>query len=351
MIDTGKMADIIAVDGETFKKLVKCIKTNKIMPLIGQSSYTARGVFKNAHINTIFPSLFRKIPQIYDRRERIYTPDDDFFDIDWIERGNEKVIVALHGLEGCSENHYVVWMLKYFAERQWDTVGMNFRSCSGEMNKQLKSYNMGETMDVQFLLHYLVEEKKYRQIAIVGFSLGGSVCLNLLGRDVAQLPSQLIGGVAFSVPCDIPTANVEINKWQNFIYLQRFLVSLNEKAAIKSKQFPEIFDLQLKKPRNFDAFDEAYTAPAHGFESAMEYWTKSSSLQHLPQLDRPVLLVNALDDSFLSKECFPKDLAQEHQYLHLEIPEYGGHIGFVGQNKQGPYWPEKRTFEFLDKLV
>ena len=126
---------------------------------------------------------------------------------------------------------------------------------------------------------------------------------------------------------------------------------MNEKAAIKSKQFPEIFDPKVKKPRNFDAFDEAYTAPAHGFENAMDYWTKSSSLQHLPKLNRPTLLVNALDDSFLSKECFPRELAKEHQYLHLEIPEYGGHIGFVGQNKQGHYWPEKRAFEFLDKLV
>ena len=93
---------------------------------------------------------------------------------------------------------------------------------------------MGETMDVRYLLRYLIEEKKYRQIAIVGFSLGGSVCLNLLGRDVVQLPDQVVGGAAFSVPCDIPTANIEINKWQNFIYLQRFLVSLNEKARIKS---------------------------------------------------------------------------------------------------------------------
>ncbi|MCH2082577.1 MAG: alpha/beta fold hydrolase [Saprospiraceae bacterium] len=321
------------------------------MPLIGQSSYTAKGVFRNTHINTVFPSLFRKVPLIYDRRERIKTPDDDFFDIDWIERGNEKVIVALHGLEGCSENHYMVWMLKYFAERRWDAVGMNFRSCSGEMNRQLRSYNMGETMDVRYLLRYLIEEKKYRQIAIVGFSLGGSVCLNLLGRDVVQLPDQVVGGAAFSVPCDIPTANIEINKWQNFIYLQRFLVSLNEKARIKSEQFPEVFGSQLKKPRNFDAFDEAYTAPAHGFKSAMDYWTMSSSLQHLPQLDRPTLLVNALDDSFLSKECFPIDLAKGHQYLHLEIPEHGGHIGFVGHNKQGHYWPEKRAFEFLNKLI
>lgn len=320
------------------------------MPLLETSDYQTTFPFRNKHLNTIYPALLRQVPDIYDYRERITTPDQDFFDVDWIRQGSDQLLIALHGLEGSSQNQYIVWMLKYFAAQGWDGAGMNFRSCSGELNRQLRAYHMGDTGDVHELVRHILRKHKYKRIALVGFSFGGNVLLNYFGRDVDQLPPEVIGGVALSVPCYIPTSNKVINKSSNWIYLKRFLVSLNEKARIKSEQFPDAFDWEKPYPRSFDEFDERYTAPVHGFASAADYWETCSSIHHLDQIDRPVLLINAKDDPFLSPDCFPEKKAKNHSFFHLEVPTYGGHIGFVSKRKSGSYWSERRVFEFLDSL-
>ena len=322
------------------------------MPLIQASAYRAKGVFQNAHINTIYPSLFRRIPSIYNRRERLYTPDDDFLDVDWVEKGNKRLVIALHGLEGSSQNHYVVWMLKYFSDRGWDGLGVNFRSCSGEMNKTVRSYNMGETEDIHFVIKEILSRNRYDQIILVGFSLGGNVCLNYFGREPDRIPEEMVGGLAFSVPCHLTTASRVMNHWSNKVYLYRFLISLNQKAEQKSKSFPNEFEWSKPYPMSFDTFDERYTAPVHGYNSAVHYWDASSSSHHFDKIERPVLLINAIDDPFLSKECFPKSLAKKHPHFYLEMPKHGGHIGFVGPTTADrSFWTEQRAFSFVQEVV
>ncbi len=319
------------------------------MPVIDHSEYKARGIFRNPHVNTIYSALFRKVEGVHYHRQRLATPDGDFLDLDWSEVGSEHLLIALHGLEGSADRPYLKGMIRYFNRQGWDALGLNFRSCSGEMNRALRSYHMGETTDLDFLVRWVAEQGKYSRIALVGFSLGGNVILKYLGEQGGQVSELLRAAVAFSVPCHIASANSEIDRWHNRLYLYRFLSSLNTKMKEKARRYPEAVSMAHPMPKTFSVFDDRYTAPLHGFEGAQHYWESSSSLYYLPGIRVPALLVNAADDTFLSERCYPQELAAAHRCLHLEIPRWGGHVGFYSRNNGMAIWSEKRAFNFISR--
>jgi predicted alpha/beta-fold hydrolase len=191
----------------------------------------------------------------------------------------------------------------------------------------------------------------FRQIAVVGFSLGGNVTLRYFGERGTAVPPEVKAGVAFSVPCHIASANERIDKWDNRLYLNRFLRSLNAKMRVKAKKFPRRLKLGDTLPTNFRTFDDRFTGPIHGFADAMDYWESCSSVYVLETIRRPVLLVNARNDSFLSPRCYPEGLAAGHDFFHLECPEHGGHVGFGRRSKAGFYWSEERAYRFVQAAL
>ena len=322
------------------------------MPYIKQSSYKAPILFTNAHVNTIFPNLFRKIWGIRYDRQRVDTPDGDFLDLDWIRNGSKHLVIIKHGLEGNSERPYTMGMARYFSNKDWDVLAFNFRSCSGELNRKLQSYHMGWTQDLRWLVKNIQANGQYESIALVGFSLGGNVILKYLGEEGKEVSPLIKSAVAFSVPCHIPTCNIEFNKPRNKVYMWRFMRSLNAKTLEKMKDYPGQVQLDKKNlPKRFQEFDQLVTAPVHGFASNMDYWKKNSSLQTLHKINCPTLLVNAADDTFLSPECYPKHLATSHDLFHLEIPKHGGHVGFTTFGNKGNYWSEERAYQFISDTI
>ncbi|NRA49541.1 MAG: alpha/beta fold hydrolase [Phaeodactylibacter sp.] len=318
------------------------------MPIINTSTYRPKGRFNNHHVNTIYPAFFRKVRQVQYERERIETPDNDFLDLDWSCVGSEKLLICLHGLEGSADRPYVKGIARFFNNQGWDAIGLNFRGCSGEPNRQLRSYHIGETEDLRLVIDHALSLGRYRHIGMVGFSLGGNVILKYLGEGGFH-PNELVGGVAYSVPCDVKSANTAIDKWHNWHYRRRFMQTLNAKMLEKAERFPGQVDIPKKMPKDFREFDNVFTAPIHGFKDAEDYWQKSSSIHYIPTIKHPALLVSAQDDTFLSADCYPFDLAENHPYFHFEAPKRGGHVGFVTVSRDGYYWTEKRAFDFLNE--
>lgn len=304
---------------------------------------------KNGHIQSIYPSLFRQLDDSFLQRIRLETPDDDFLDIDVGKQGNDRVVIVSHGLEGNSRRPYCLGMMKAALNHSWDVVAWNFRSCSGEPNNKLASYHSGQTQDLAQVVHWAVEQG-YREISLVGFSIGGNKTLLYLGSDSIVKPKQIIGAVVFSVPVDLRSSAYHLAKAKNKVYMKNFLVSFKEKLGIKSKLYPGQIDIDLfKSVKNFLHLDELFTAPMNGFSSAEEYWRESSSRFKLPGISVPTLLVSAQDDPFLTPECFPRDIVAANSYLSLETPKYGGHVGFMSVNKENRYWSESRAMAFFNK--
>jgi uncharacterized protein len=317
------------------------------MPILTAPHYRPPFPFRNAHVNTIYPALFRQVPDVSYERERISTPDGDFLDLDWSRVGSDSLLVALHGLEGNADRAYMRGMVRRFNLGTWDALALNMRGCSGEPNQQLRAYHMGATDDLQTVISHVENLDRYRRIALLGFSLGGNVTMRYLGEKGRHVSTLIHKAAVFSVPCYLPTASANFNQLRNRVYLKRFLKTLNEKMHDKARRFPDAYQLRIERPRNFDEFDEVFTAPVHGYQGAQDYWKRASSRDVLHQIEVPSLMVNAEDDTFLSEECYPSKLAQNSNLFHLMRPRFGGHCGFYTPGRHNIYWSEEQAFRFI----
>lgn len=320
------------------------------MPLIVQSSYQPPPLLRNAQLQTVLPTLFRRVRGFRYERERLTLPDGDFLDLDWSRKGSEKVVIICHGLESSSSEPYMRGMVRAFNRRGWDAVAVNFRSCSGEPNLRLRSYHSGATDDLDAVVRHILTAGKCRSLAVVGFSLGGNLVLKYIGENGSGLHPEIVASAAVSVPCDLESSADLLAENTNRFYMRRFIRKLNAKMVYKVK-FPEApFRLEdFDKVKDFRQFDDLYTGPVHGFKDAVDYWTHCSSRQFLPSIRRPTLLISAQDDPFLSDACYPGKEAQESEFFTLDAPEYGGHVGFISFNHGGEYWHETRVADFISE--
>lgn len=314
------------------------------MPIITESTYRSPQWLIGGHAQTIHPTL-RRIPTLSPTSERIELDDGDFLDLDWMSRGNHKLVILSHGLEGSSRSIYMRGMTHALLKRGWDVLAWNFRDCSNEPNRLLSSYHSGKTEDLEHVIRHAIATCKYDRIDLVGFSLGGNLILKYIGERGFNIHPILHRAVAISAPCELACSSYELSKWQNQIYMQRFLKTLRAKIRTKHAKFPESLDVSdISRIKNFSQFDDRFTAPIHGFESALDYWTRSSSRQYLSSINIPTLLINAANDPFLGPSCYPFQEAESNPWFYLEVPSQGGHVGF-GSGKE--YWSEKRAAEFL----
>lgn len=262
-------------------------------------------------------------------------------------------MVALHGLEGSSRAKYVLGLLATASACGWGGLAVNFRSCSGELNRLPRFYHSGETEDLDCIVASLVTRSPYRPLALVGFSLGGNVLLKWLGERGEKVPEQVRGAVAVSVPYDLGVAAHRVDHGFGRVYGRVFLRTLKAKALAKAARFPGLVDPQVvSRLSSFAEFDEHVTAPIHGFAGARDYWTRSSCLPWLERIRRPTLLISAEDDPFLPAACLPRAIVARSAWLEADFPERGGHVGFVegAWPWYASYWADGRAVRFLEAM-
>lgn len=326
------------------------------MPLVAHSSYQPPFYLFNGHLQTIVPSLWRSVPEVHYQRERVETEDGDFLDLDWSRRPAGTMTDALgivsHGLEGDAGRPYVRGMVRALNQAGMDALAWNYRSCSGEMNRLLRSYHLGDTDDLDFVVRYALGTGRYRRVFLTGFSAGGNVTLKYLGENPARVPQQVQRAAVFSVPTDLKSSSYQIARPENRVYLKRFMKTLRAKMRAKAVLLPGQVDLtDIDQLQDFPQFDDRFTAPMHGFKSADEYYEHASSGRYLSGIQVPTLLVNAQNDPFLPPSCFPREVAARSPYVYLEMPSDGGHVGFAEGSPDGPYYSERRAVQFLTSDV
>lgn len=323
------------------------------MPLVN-SNYKPPLLYRNAHVQTVLPSLLRKINSVDYQRQRVSTMDKDFIDLDWSYAeidssncANTSLAVLCHGLEGSADRAYMIGMVKAFNARGIDAVAYNYRGCSGESNLQKKFYTAGATDDLQEVLDAIKRREQYLNVYLVGFSLGANLVLKYCGDQGSNIDPAIKGCVAISAPCDLRSSSIELHKIKNKAYSLRFLKMLTTKVRDKSELYPELKSINLKAIKNLRVFDDQVTAPFAGFKDAEDYWCKSSCIRVLANISIPTLILNAADDPILGPECYPYQEAQANNCLVLEVPDGGGHVGFMHRPNQQEYWHESRTVDFL----
>jgi uncharacterized protein len=323
----------------------------------GEYRYRAAWWLRNAHAQTIWGRFARRPPRIPIRRECLPTGDGDALELHHVDaRVDAPRVLLLHGLEGSVHSHYVGGILSQAHERGWGASLLVFRGCGEQANVARRFYHSGETEDVALMFSALAARYPQSIWFAVGVSLGGNVLLKWLGESGATGAKRIHAAAAISVPFDLEAGARHISRGFSRVYDRSFLRSLRRKALVKLSRYPDLFDRdRLARAKTVYDFDEAVTAPVHGFAGAHDYYEKSSSLRYLDGIRAPTLLLSAADDPFLPREVLARtrDRAAKNSALTVEFQKMGGHVGFVGGRWpwRPSYYAELRVFRFFEHAI
>ncbi len=306
---------------------------------------------------TMYGRVVRRPPRQPIRRERWELADGDFLDLDFLEADSPAapLVIVLHGLEGSSQASYVRGLTATARAAGLATCALNFRGCSGTLNRLPRFYHSGETGDLAALVDRLVSEQPGRPLGLVGFSLGGNVVAKYLGERGDDMPFEVRAASVVSVPFDLAACARALDGpgVQARIYRGLFIRSLKAKARAKAAalgpRFPKEVDAaRAARARTFAEIDGWFTAPLHGFASAEDYWQRCSSGPLLGGVRRPLLALSAHDDPFVPGESLPVSVARGNPLVQLQVTAQGGHLAFVNGPPWAPgRWAERTAVEFL----
>lgn len=290
-------------------------------------------IIGNGHWQTILPHYLTNylIDKIKYERERIYTPDNDFIDLDWVNRNitDAPTLILFHGMEGNSDSHYARRIMHYLQTIGWRGVVAHARSCSGEINNTLNFYHGGMTDDIRFIID-MVKKITPHKLFTAGVSLGGNALLKFLGEGNPE--AELVeAAIAISVPFDLEVTSHTLSKnIPGRLYAPYFLSTLLPKMKIYAEKFPE-FRLR-PHVKTIHEFNVEYITQIYKFKNALEYYQQSSSIFYLKKVNKPTLIIQAANDPMIPKETWPH---KEHlsQTIHFFGLNSGGHAGFVGNNR------------------
>jgi predicted alpha/beta-fold hydrolase len=312
---------------------------------------------RNRHAQTMYPAFpWSGAPKIRLRSESLDLPDGDITVVDWMESGpgpdsGAPVLVILHGLEGSADSPYARMLLKAAAEHGWRAAVLHFRDCGDYRNRLPRRYHAGETNDIRYFLESLRAAGHEGPMVAAGYSLGGNVLLKYLGENGVSTP--LDAAAAVSVPMNLHDSSRALSSGFSRIYQRHLIKKMKKAACRKFDQYTAAFDWQkMMSAKTFAEFDDAITAPLHGFSGKDEYYDRCSSGRFLTDIRIPTLIINSLDDPFMTPAAIPA-ADKLSDSVQLELSEHGGHVGFVGA---GPPWnPDyylpRRIIEFLDNRI
>lgn len=325
--------------------------------MIIDSDFTPARWLRNRHAQTMYPSFpwsWRSTPVL--RRQELELPDGDITAVDWMVAGDElpgtsPLLIILHGLEGSAESSYARMLMEAALDRGWRSCVLHFRDCGDYRNRLPRRYHAGETNDLRYFLDTLHETPEASEnagpIVAVGYSLGGNVLLKYLGESGDDTP--LRAATAVCVPLNLHECAEALDTGFSKLYQRYLLKRMKRSVTGKFDRHTAAFDWdKAMSARTFAEFDDWVTAPLHGFDGMQDYYDRCSSTHFLADIERPTLVINALDDPFMTRDVIPEaDTLSDH--VTLEVAEAGGHVGFVnGGTPWNPtfYLPE-RILSFL----
>ena len=324
--------------------------------MILKSKFKPASGLTNPHFQTMLPRFIRRKSKLAFYHEELELDDGDFLDLAWTELSEEvkPVVLVFHGLEGSIESPYAHGIMSAIKKQGWKAVLMHFRGCSGRMNRLPRSYHSGETDDAKQLISHIKAHYPDAPLAAVGFSLGGNMLLKLQAELGHKSP--FLAAVSVSAPLLLSNCAIKLSKGFSRVYQNHLIAHMkkNLKSKASVHDYASLIGLdtrQINRINSFREFDNQVTAPLHGFKGVDDYYQKCSSRQFLKDIQAPTLVIQSLDDPFMSDDVIP-EMAELSKFTRLEISQYGGHVGFIGGSLIKPvFWLERRIPEFLAEFL
>ena len=285
------------------------------------------------------------LAKIQYQRTRWDTPDGDIVAVDQVPGpADAPLVVLFHGLEGSSQSHYARSLMAEIQRRNWRGIVPHFRGCGGEPNCLPRAYHSGDTVEIEWMLQRIRNVADGAPVFAVGISLGGNALLKWAGERGAEASDIVSAIVTVSAPYELAATGDHLARGLNRIYTWNFLRTLKANSRLKLKQFPNLFDAAaMERARNMREFDDAVTAPLHGFKNVDDYWTRASSKPALRHIRVPTRLIHARNDPFTPARILPTARETSH-YVSFDFSDAGGHVGFLS----GPF---PGRFESLPKKI
>lgn len=310
------------------------------------------------HVQTVLANKLRKTNGIILEREKFDTPDGDFLVIDFASFSGQHrldipptapLLLCLHGLEGSAEAVYMLETYRNALPAGFRPVGMNFRSCGGEMNLTWRMYNAGETDDLTLVIKHLLHKfPQARSLHIIGVSLGGNMLVKYLGEG-RQLPGRLQSSVVISPPFDMNLGIKNLLKGMGWLYGYRFLRTLKAKTRLKEHLVKDKVDVdRCYAAKTLLEFDEVGTSQLYGYKNAADYYTRCGCHQFLAGVPIPLLIIRSLDDPFMDPADIPYETIKQNHNLYAAITEHGGHVGFMTADRR--FWAENLAVKFVHHI-
>lgn len=323
--------------------------------LFAARPFTPHPIFRNGHAQTL-------AAYAWPRRYRYESPPDEerLFDVGrdvkvlghcrWQEGLREHpTMIIWHGVEGSSASTYMIAMADKAFNAGFNCIRMNLRTCGGTEHLTKSIYHGGLTDDLREVVRQLIEDDHLTQLILVGFSLGGNMVLKLAGEYAADPPKEVLAICAVSPSVDLTASAALILKRSNWIYHRDFVYRLKQRLRKKHELFPDLYDISgLESVRTLREFDNRFTAKAHGFADAEDYYYRASSIRVVEKIRIPTLIIHAQDDPFIPFAPLRDPAFTNNPYILLIDTERGGHVAFVSSSPNGEdrFWSENRVVEF-----
>jgi len=318
--------------------------------------FEPRAALRDGHWMTLYgwgnPRYFPRLPAPSRRYFDVAPRTRVVADCHWQKAPWERTtLVALHGLNGSSDAHYMRGLAAKAVERGMNVVRLNQRNCGNTEHLSEGLFHSGLTADAAHVIHELTHVDGLTALAVAGYSLGGNLALKLAGEYGPHVPAALVAVAAVSPIIEIGECTRALERPENRVYQWNFVRDLKRRMRRKQRFHPGVFDLAtLDAIRTVREFDEGYTAPYFGFRNAEDYYRRASAMRVVDRIRVPALIVTAEDDPFVPPQPFHDSRVTDNPHIELRISAHGGHCGFVGprSGEDDGYWAETQILNFVE---
>ena len=259
-------------------------------------------------------------------------------------------LLLLHGLEGSSGAHYMRGIAAKAWAAGWSIIRLNQRNCGGTEHLSRGLYHSGLTHDAHFVIDEIFRVNGVRTVAVAGYSLGGNLALKLAGETDPGTGPALAAVCAVSPTMDLARCVEALERRANAVYQWNFVRRLKARMRRKAAVFRDAYSLApLARIRTVRQFDDAYTAPSHGFADAADYYHRASALRIVDRIRVPTLIMSAADDPFVPSASFEDPTVTGNPAITTVVTPAGGHCAFIERSQPGydGYWAEREIVRFI----
>jgi uncharacterized protein len=310
---------------------------------------------RNAHAMTIasafwrrsFPHLPAAVPRFFEVEPGTRIRGDCHWQL---EPAAHPTLILVHGLEGSSESGYMRGTAERAFAAGFNAVRLNQRNCGGTEHLTPTLYHSGRSADFGAVLRELIERDDLREIYFAGWSMGGNLVLKMAGEFGGLAPEELRGILAVNPCLDLARCVEALGKPRNFVYSRHFVRLLKARMRRKARLFGGIYSLeQLRRVHTVRKFDCVITARYCGFQSALDYYERSSAKNVLAAIRVPTFILAAKDDPFVPFSTFSHDAIRNNPLIRVTATEHGGHCAFISADAEERFWSEARVVEFCQE--